>query len=156
MVSRQCGGNANGPVHPQGILLKTRQRKDGDTCEPFGIRTCPRKQHCVILGGGGDVEEICGSGPDLSTARGRLPLRPVSTSSQVVPSKCRGRWKTENADVKCLSSGASWTEWTNSCARGTLVIGVLYIRKEAATEEIESTSSRGGGFSRAVCCSGHR
>lgn len=31
MVSRQCGGNTYCPIHPQGIFLKTRQRKDGDT-----------------------------------------------------------------------------------------------------------------------------
>lgn len=31
MVSRQCGGNTYRPIHPQGIFLKTRQGKDGDT-----------------------------------------------------------------------------------------------------------------------------
>lgn len=31
VVSRQCRGNTYRPAHPQGILLKTKWRRDGDT-----------------------------------------------------------------------------------------------------------------------------
>lgn len=52
MVSRQCSGDTYRPIHPQGIFLKTRQRKDGDTTMSHsGQKNTPQKAAPHYLGG---------------------------------------------------------------------------------------------------------